>query len=118
MSSARDGLGALLTTDVEYVALGTFGDRALRARVEHRRLRLRVGPIAGRAVGGSLTLGRLRPVAVEVDAPGARYEVVIPAVEDPRVRAARRALLLWGASLLAAWWLDRRRARRATLGTA
>src|SRR6185503_9942041 len=34
------GLGALLTTETEHVALGEFGNRTLTARVERRSLRL------------------------------------------------------------------------------
>ncbi len=115
MPAMPGGLGALLTTEVEHVDLGQFGDRALRGRVEHRRLR--VG--AGRGTGFALTLGRVRPVAVEVTEAGRRYEVAIPRVPDPRTRAVRRTLALWGASLAVGWWLGRRRSsRRATLESA
>jgi hypothetical protein len=102
------GFGALVTTEVRHVDLGTFGARSLRGRVEHRRLRL----AAGRRAGFSLTLGRLRAVAVEVTEPGRAYEVPIPAVEDPRVRALRRTLVLWAGALVVSWIVDRRRSSR------
>ncbi|MCA9848186.1 MAG: hypothetical protein KC472_09450, partial [Dehalococcoidia bacterium] len=56
------GLGALLHTDVEHVELGEHAGRRLRARVEHRTLRLAFG----QSWSTGLTLGRRRAVAVEV----------------------------------------------------
>lgn len=105
MTATPSGLGAILTTETEHVDLGRIGERSLRGRVEHRRVRFALG----RRRGFSLTMGRLRPVAVEVTEPGRVYEVAIPAVVDPRVRAVRRTLALWLLSLGAVWWVRRRR---------
>lgn len=111
MPAMPGGLGALVTTEVEDVDLGRFGDRTLRGRVVHRRLRV----AAGRRRGFALTLGRLRPVSVEVTEPGGSYEVPIPHVESPQARALQGLALLWAASLLLRWWARRWRSRRATL---
>ncbi|MCK9486761.1 MAG: hypothetical protein M0R73_08695 [Dehalococcoidia bacterium] len=126
------GAGVLLHTEVERVALGTHGDRRLTARVEHRTLRLALG----RLWHASLTLGRRRAVAIEVERAGTeverdretshasstpsarvpRYdEVAIPAPVQPWARFARRVV----AVALAGWLLNsavtraRRRAGRA-----
>src|SRR5690606_9166050 len=108
------GAGVLLHTDVERVSLGSHGGRRLTARVEHRTLRLALG----QWWHGSLTLGRRRAVAIEIEreaerevgeegeverdretydassTPAAglpRYdEVAVPAPSDPWVRYARR----------------------------
>ncbi len=94
------GAGALLHTEVERVPLGTHGGRRLTARVEHRTLRIALG----RRWHASLSLGRRRPVAVEVapgddaldpysTAPGGgrQYdEVAVPTPPAPWPRYARR----------------------------
>ncbi len=106
------GLGALLTTEVDRIALGTHHGRALHARVERRSARFS----AGRRWHVSLTIGRTRPIAIEVtevsevtdagdggdmSAPGQRYDFAI-ATTDPWLRAARRigALALAAAAIL------------------
>jgi hypothetical protein len=104
---AGEGLGGLLTSDVEHVELGQVGARVLRARVQRRQLRLG----AGRGAGMRITIGRLRPVAVEVTAPDGTYEVPIPPVGDPWLAAIRRLALLGAASLAIRWWVRRRRGR-------
>jgi hypothetical protein len=106
-SAAAAGFGGLLTTHVEHVDLGRVGLRALRARVQRRQLHLAVGDGAGVRI----TLGRMRPVAVEVTEPGRAYEVAVPSVPNPWLAAAQRTALLWLASLTITWWLRRRRAR-------
>lgn len=104
---AAGGLGGLLTTEVEHVDLGRVGERALRARVLRRQLRLAIGS----GPGMRLAVGRVRPVAVEVTEPGRAYEVPVRGVPDPWLRAMRRTALLWAASLAVSWWVRRRRAR-------
>ena len=102
------GLGALLHTDVEHVELGEHDGRRLRARIEHRTLRLAFG----QAWSTGLTLGRRRAVAVEVrpiaaafvpsdggrTAPGSTtpgtYDVAIVAPPDPWAQAFRRIALV------------------------
>ena len=119
------GLGALLHTDVEHVELGEHAGRRLRARVEHRTLRLALG----QSWSTGLTLGRRRAVAVEVSptpafvpSDGGRtasgpsavesYDVPIVAPPDPWVQVARRMALV----ALGAWAIlrlaDRARGRR------
>lgn len=105
MPPAADSFGGLLTTDVERVDLGSVGERALSARVQRRQLHLAVGT----GSGVRITLGRLRPVAVEVTEAGRAYEVPIPTVADPWLTAVRRAALLWLGSMVISWWLRRRR---------
>lgn len=105
MAPAAGGFGGLLTTGTEHVDLGHVGTRALSARVQRRQLHLALGSGAGVRI----TLGRLRPVAVEVTESDRAYEVAIPAVADPWITAARRAVLLWLGSVVIAWWLRRRR---------
>lgn len=101
------GLGALLQTDVEHVELGEHSGRALRARVEHRTLRLALG----RQWSGGVTLGRRRATAVEVTPTGAaaaaRYDVLIPTPADPWPRTAQRLL-----AVAFAGWIAVRLARR------
>ncbi|MFA7248671.1 MAG: hypothetical protein WC273_03495 [Dehalococcoidia bacterium] len=80
------GLGGLLSTDVDRIPLGTHHGRELHARVERRVARFS----AGRSWHVSVALGRTRPVAIEVAAPGERYDLSI-ATSDPWFRAARRA---------------------------
>jgi hypothetical protein len=108
VARAPRGLGALLTTDIEHVPLGEFGNRTLTARVERRSLRLAFGNRARVRV----TLGRLRPVAVDVSEPTRTYQVAVPPVPDPWLRTLRRTALLWLATLALTWWVGRRRARR------
>lgn len=109
MRPAGDGLGGLLTAEIEHLELGQVGTRVLRARVQRRQLRL----AAGRRVGMRITIGRLRPVAVEVTEPGRAYEVPIPSVADPWLTAMRRLAALAVASLAIRWWARRRRGRTA-----
>lgn len=105
--TAARGLGALVQTDVEHVDLGEHGGRALRARVEHRTLRLALG----RSWSTGLTLGRRRATAVEVavvGAPaGAHYDVTIPRPVDPWKRTVERVALV-----AAACWVAVRVAER------
>jgi len=107
VAEATSGLGALVITEVEHVELGRFRARELRPRVERRQIRLGVG---GR-FGVRLSLGRLRPVVVEVHEGARDDEVAIPAVADPWVTSVRRTLMLCAAALALGWWVDRRRAR-------
>lgn len=117
------GLGALLTTEVEYTDLGEYGGRRLRGRVERRILRLGAAPHSR----FQFTLVRARPTAVEVWSPseadtrpeaagafaegafveGAIASVPIPAPVSPFARLAQGAVLL----ALAAWLLPRLLAR-------
>ena len=101
----RRGLGALVTTEVEHAELGRHGARRLRGRVERRRLELAFG----RGTQLRLTLGRVRPVAVEVYEAGASYDVPIAVPPTPWASGARRILLWWG--LTAATLLIARRMR-------
>ncbi|MGE0228938.1 MAG: hypothetical protein AB7I38_09510 [Dehalococcoidia bacterium] len=72
------------TADVEYVALGTIGERELRGVVERRELRV-----------GSLRIGRVRPRSVHVLGPsdGGRPVAVDPP-PDPFLRALRWTLVV------------------------
>lgn len=79
------GVGGLLTTEVDRIPLGTHHGRELHARVQRRRLRFS----AGREWHVAIDLGRTRPVAIEVSAPGERYDLDI-ATADPWMRFARR----------------------------
>lgn len=121
-STPPRGLGALLHTDTEYVELGEHRGRRLRARVEHRTIRLAFGQPGS----NGLTLGRRRPVAVEVTPAdpaivpidrgrtvsgtpsGASYDVPVTAPPDPWPRTARRLALL-----ALAGWIVMRLARRS-----
>lgn len=87
------GLGGLVTAEVDRHPLGTHHGRELHARVERRSARFS----AGRQWHLSIALGRSRPVAIEVSAPGERYDLCIVTV-DPWWRLARRT----GALALAA----------------
>jgi len=86
----------MLHTDVEHVDLGEHGGRNLRARVEHRTLRVALG----RSWSTAVTLGRRRATAVEVTpAPGGassagRYDVAIPRPVDPWQQTAQRIAAL------------------------
>lgn len=80
--SASHGLGGLVTTEVERITLGMHHGRALHARVERRSARFS----AGRRWHLALTIGRTRPVAIEVSAPGEQYDLPI-VTTDPWVRA-------------------------------
>lgn len=80
------GLGGLVTTEVDRHSLGTHHGRELHARVERRSARFS----AGRQWHLSIALGRTRPVAIEVSAPGERYDLRIVTV-DPWWRLVRRA---------------------------
>lgn len=121
------GAGVLLHTDTERVPLGTHAGRRLTAHVEHRTLRV----VLGRWWHGSLTLGRRRAVAIEVEpsdqcnassTPGTglpRYdEVAVPAPVDPWVRYARRtaAVALGGWLLTTVVSRARRRTRERATG--
>lgn len=112
------GLGALLTTEVEYTDLGEYGGRRLRGRVERRILRLGAAPHSR----FQFTLVRARPTAVEVWSPseadtrpeaagalaeGAIASVPIPAPVSPFARLAQGVVLL----ALATWLLPRLLAR-------
>ena len=108
MSFAR-GVGGLLTTEVELVDLGTHGGRHLHGRVERRVFRLGLG--GERAT--TVTLGRVRPVAVEVEDGGNRYDVAVPRVPDPWLQALRRGLALWAGSFTLTALVTRQRARQA-----
>lgn len=111
------GVGALLQTDTERVPLGDHQGRRLTARVQHRALRFALG--SGRHV--SVTLGRRRAVAVEVErldvsstgggaagGAGQYDEIALSAPPEPWVRAARRVLLV-----AAGCWLVTQLAHRA-----
>ncbi len=108
------GAGLLYTTEGHYADLGAHHGRHLRGRAERRLLRLALGD----ASGLRLQFGRLRPIAVEVSEVTAtgdrRYEVPIPAPPDPRIAAARRALLCWLVAALALGLARRLRSREST----
>lgn len=87
------GLGGLLTTEVERLPLGTHHGRELHARVERRSAKFSAGRQWHLAVG----LGRTRPVAIEVSAPGERYDLPI-ATTDPWWQLARRIGMVLGAA--------------------
>ena len=92
----RRGLGGLLTTEFDRVPLGEHRGRLLHGHVERRVLRLATG---GR-IQLSLTLGRSRATAVEIeDGDGTRL-LAIPPVADPWLTMLRRTALLWACSLL------------------
>jgi hypothetical protein len=90
---APRGLGGLVTTEVDRIALGTHHGRTLHARVERRSARFSAGRQWHLAVG----LGRTRPVAIEVSAPGERYDLPIETA-DPWWRLVRRMTALAVAS--------------------
>ena len=87
------GWGGLVTTEVDRVPLGSHHGHDLHARVERRSARLS----AGRGWHVSLGLGRTRPVAIEVDAGGTRYDLSIHTT-DPWMQLARRIAALAFAS--------------------
>ena len=99
------GWGGLVTTEVDRLPLGTHGGRDLHARVERRRARLS----AGRGWQLSIALGRTRPLAIEVEAAGERYDLPI-ATADPWFRTARRLGVL-AVSAAAILIVSRRRRR-------
>lgn len=104
------GFGALVTTVVEHADLGTHATHRLTGRVERRQLRLAFG----RRGRFRLTLGRARPVAVEVtqlSGAGARYELPIAAGAAPWAAAAGRVLWWWGVAATAVVIIRRLRAR-------
>lgn len=79
------GLGGLVTTEVDRLSLGSHHGRELYARVERRSARFS----AGRQWHLAISLGRTRPVAIEVSTPGERYDLPI-VTADPWWRLARR----------------------------
>lgn len=91
------GWGGLVTTEVDRVPLGSHHGHDLHARVERRSARLSAGHDWHLSVG----LARTRPVAIEVDGGGTRYDLSIHTT-DPWMRLARRivALVLASAALL------------------
>ena len=92
----RRGLGGLITTEVDRVPLGEHQGRVLHGHIERRVLRL----ASGGRVQLSLTLGRSRATAVEVE-DGERSELVaIPLVQDPWLAMLRRTAVLWVSALL------------------
>lgn len=99
-----DGLGGIVSTEVERVPLGTHHGRDLHARVQRRALRLS----AGGRWHLALTLGRVRPVAIEVAASGEGYDLPV-VTADPWWRLARRlgAVILVAATAVAARRLRR-----------
>ncbi|MGE3961002.1 MAG: hypothetical protein AB7F65_04905 [Dehalococcoidia bacterium] len=122
---AARGLGALLQTQVEHVDLGEQDGRRLRARVEHRTLRLALG----RARTAGVTLGRRRAVAVEVafvpdepgrtaseDAPPVPYDVAISLPPDPWAVTARRIAFVASACWVTTCVVRRLRNRRRDEG--
>ncbi|MGE3856238.1 MAG: hypothetical protein AB7G21_04675 [Dehalococcoidia bacterium] len=94
---APRGLGGLVTTEVDRIPLGTHHGRELHARVERRRARFS----AGRQWHLAVSLDRTRPVAIEVAAPGERYDLSI-VTADPWWRLVRRvsALAIASAAVL------------------
>ncbi len=96
---APTGIGGLFTTEVERFPLGTHHGHELHARVQRRRLRFNFG----RAIGPwrlALDVGRTRPLAIEVSAPGERYDLPI-VTADPWARfAGRLGALVIAAALL------------------
>ncbi|MEI7924722.1 MAG: hypothetical protein WCI61_00820 [Chloroflexota bacterium] len=98
---APRGLGGLVTTEVDRIALGTHHGRELHARVERRIARLTTGNRwRGRQWHLAIGLGRTRPVAIEVNAAGERYDLPI-STTDPWAQLARRVGALVVASALA-----------------
>lgn len=92
----RRGLGGLLTTEFDRVPLGEHRGRVIHGHVERRVLRLATG---GR-IQLSLTLGRTRATAVEIEDGNGTQLLAIPPVEDPWLTMLRRTALLWACSLL------------------
>ncbi len=92
----RRGLGGLLTTEFDRVPLGEHRGRLLHGHVERRVLRLATG---GR-IQLSLTLGRSRATAVEIENSDGTQLLAIPPVEDPWLTMLGRTALLWACSLL------------------
>jgi hypothetical protein len=90
---APRGLGGLVTTEVERLPLGTHHGRELHARVERRSAKFSAGRQWHLAVG----LGRTRPVAIEVSAPGEQYDLPI-STTDPWWRLAQRIGMVLGAA--------------------
>ena len=99
--NAPRGLGGLVTTEVDRIALGTHHGRELHARVQRRRARFSTeSRWLGRQWHLAIGLGRTRPVAIEVSGPGERYDLSIT-TGDPWWRPARRIGALVVASLVA-----------------
>ena len=92
----RRGLGGLLTTEVDRVPLGEHQGRLLHGHIERRVLRL----ASGGRVQLSLTLGRFRATAVEIEDATGTQMLAIPRVPDPWIATLRRTALLWAGSLL------------------
>lgn len=92
----RRGLGGLLTTEVDRVPLGEHHGRLLHGHVERRVLRL----ASGGRVQLSLTLGRSRATAIEIEDGNGTELLPIPRVPDPWLTMLRRTALLWACSLL------------------
>ena len=109
--------GRLYSSSVELAELGTHSGLRLRGRVRRRALRLSIGG-AGERRALSLTLVRLRPLAVEVaDGRGTRL-VPIDAAPHPAEQMARRlALVALGCALVIGIARRLRRARRGGEGT-
>jgi len=87
---ASRGLGGLVTTEVDRIALGTHHGRELHARVERRRARFSTDQRwLGRQWHLAVSLGRTRPVAIEVSDTGERYDLSV-VTTDPWWQLARR----------------------------
>ena len=102
------GLGGLLTTEVDRIALGTHHGHDLHARVERRSLRLS----AGRQWHLSMGLGRTRPVAIEVATPGEWCDLRVVAI-DPWWRLVRRIGAVLTVAMIATFIAGRIRAQKA-----
>ena len=84
------GLGGLVTSEVERIALGTHAGHELHARVERRAARFTTRHRwLGHQWHLDLGLGRARPIAIEVSAPGERYDLPVTTA-DPWWQFARR----------------------------
>jgi hypothetical protein len=93
------GLGGLVTHDVERIALGTHAGHELHARVERRAARFTSRHRwFGHQWHLDVDLGRARPVAIEVSAPGERYDLPVTTT-DPWWRLVRRISALAIASM-------------------
>ena len=92
----RRGLGGLITTEVDRVPLGEHQGRVIHGHIERRVLRI----ASGGRVQLSLTLGRSRATAVEIDDGRRTKLLAIPRVPDPWLTGLRRTALLWACSLL------------------
>lgn len=109
MNNHARGFGGLVTTEVDRVSLGTHHGHDLHARVERRSVRLTAGHRWHLSVG----LGRTRPVAIEVNAPEAQYDLSVRTT-DPWTQLARRIVAVGLVSLAILVIVGRVRARKET----